>query len=159
MDTKRQFDSTYQEILLSLLEYKHKIYNYDLVITSDNIAFDLLKEYREQLVGNTPIVFTGLNYVNDSDLEGCYNITGVNELANLVGNKSLIENLHPNCNRIIIITDNTATGKRVQQEAIRLREQSEIGQTQIELLYDVNSDELINKLQNLDSRTVVLLLF
>lgn len=159
MDTKRQFDSTYQEILLSLLEYKHKIYNYDLVITSDNIAFDLLKEYREQLVGNTPIVFTGLNYVNDSDLEGCYNITGVNELANLVGNKSLIENLHPNCNRIIIITDNTATGKRVQQEAIRLREQSEIGQTQIELLYDVNSDELINKLQNLDSRTVVLFTF
>jgi len=34
MDTKRQFDSTYQNLLANLLQYKHQKHNYQLIIIS-----------------------------------------------------------------------------------------------------------------------------
>ena len=49
MDTKRQFDSTYQKILFNLIYHKHKKHHYDVIVVSDNNALNFLKKYHDTI--------------------------------------------------------------------------------------------------------------
>ena len=70
MDTKRQFGREYLLSLADLLRMKYFNRHYDVVISSDNNAFDFLREHGEQILGNTPVVFCGVNYLKKYELEG-----------------------------------------------------------------------------------------
>jgi PAS domain S-box-containing protein len=157
MDTKRQFDTTYQNLLSDLLSLKYGRHLYDLVITSDNNAFNFFRERGKQIFVNTPHVFCGVNYLNRRDLKGITNTTGVNERADIVGNLSLIRRLHPDCRKVVVITDDTTTGKRIQEEVTRLIKRYRFSSPKLELLYDVSAWELIRAVQNFPPQTVVLL--
>jgi len=93
MDTKRQFDLEYREILTRFLFQKYRNQEYDVVITTDNNAYDLIRETGTRLIGNTPHVFCGVNYLAEKDIQGATGITGVNEQADLKKNIDLIQRL------------------------------------------------------------------
>lgn len=155
MDTKRQFDSTYQNLLLKLLQYKHKKHLYKAIITSDNNAFNFIKNYRDSIFGNIPLVFTGLNYVHENDISEFSNVTGINEKANIEDNVSLIKKLHPNCDTIKIIVDNTTTGKRLQKQVRELKKKLRTD-VSIKLVYDVTINQLTDQLKNETQGNIVL---
>lgn len=154
MDTKRYFDSTYQHLLLKLLHHKHKTNNYKLILTSDNNAFNFIQKYRDSIYGNIPVVFTGLNYVQKNELLGFTNYTGINEKANIKDNILLIKNLHPYCDSIYIIVDNTTTGKRLQNEVNIIKNQ--MPDINIGIMTDLTIDELVYKLNNVGNNNIVL---
>ncbi len=156
MDTKRQFDVTYQDLLSKLLSLKHGKHQYDVVITSDNNAFNFFRERGQQIFGNTPHVFCGVNYLCEQDLKGARHTTGVNERADIAANLVLIRQLHPDCRRIVVITDNTTTGKRIQEEVERLMIKRWFSGPKLELLYDVSASELIGFVEGFDPQTIVL---
>lgn len=155
MDTKRQFDTIYQGLLLKLLQHKHKKHQYKLIVTSDNNAFEFVKSHRDSLFGNIPVVFTGVNYVGNTELSGFSNVTGINEKANIKDNVLLIKKLHPDCDTIKIIVDNTTTGKRLQKQVLSFREQlgSDVS---IKLVYDLTIDELTKQLKKEPQGNIVL---
>ncbi len=155
MDTKRQFDPVYLDLLGQLLSRKHDRFNYDVVITSDNNAYDFFMDRGRQIFKNTPLVFCGLNYLMKDELRDVTGITGVNEKANISGNLELIKQLHPECNRIVIITDNTTTGKKVQDEVIKQENRRESYDPEFQMVFDMSSNELIQYISTLDDKTIV----
>ncbi|BBD07641.1 ABC transporter substrate binding protein [Desulfovibrio ferrophilus] len=120
MDTKRIFTPSYQKLLSDYLSLKFKHMRYDLVIASDNNAFDFIRAKRDELFPNTPVVFCGINYLRSEDLDGFPLYTGIREDADLEGSIKLIRKIHPNVRRIVMITDRTTTGQLMRAEAERV---------------------------------------
>ncbi|WP_022663818.1 ABC transporter substrate binding protein [Desulfospira joergensenii] len=155
MDTKRHWDGAYQNLLSLLLTVKYGKGRYDAVITSDNNAFDFFSNQGHQIFGNVPLVFCGVNFLSEQDLKGVANKTGVNEQIELAGNFDLIRRLHPACQKIIVITDNTTTGKRIQNQVRKLMAAPKPLWPRLVLVYDVSEDELVSFLEALKPGTVV----
>ncbi|BHH81869.1 ABC transporter substrate binding protein [Desulforhopalus sp. 52FAK] len=159
MDTKRHFNEEYLSLLSELLSLKHSKYQYDVIIVSDNNAFDFIKDRGKEIFGDTPIVFCGLNYFTTDDISGMEHVTGVNEQADLDRNIDLIKLLHPDRHKLVVITDSTITGEKIQKEILRIQDAGTHSELELELVYDVTTTELIEKLNSLDEQTSVLFTF
>ncbi len=111
MDTKRtKPEPQYLDKLEALYYEKHAKHTFDAVITTDNNALNFLVDRYNRLFPNTPVVFCGVNNFTPSLLKGNQNITGVVESPDIKGTINLAKRLHPNLNKIIVITDDTPTG-------------------------------------------------
>ena len=119
MDTKRHSSEANYEDLLATYIKKYLTTTFDLIITTDNNAFNFLKKYHHDLFHDAPTVFTGVNYLSAEDLVGTINMTGVNEKADILKNFELIKTMHPEVLNIYCIIDTTTTGKRIKQEISR----------------------------------------
>ncbi|MGE5505713.1 MAG: ABC transporter substrate binding protein [Actinomycetota bacterium] len=64
-------------------------YPLDLVVVSDNAAFDFAVQYRSELFPEASIVFCGYNNFRPSVTSGMTNITGINEEVDLTGSVDL----------------------------------------------------------------------
>jgi PAS domain S-box-containing protein len=156
MDTKRQFDEEYQEILLNLVYHKYKKHKYQVIISSDNNALDFLKKYHDTIFGNTPIVFCGVNYAAPVDFEGFENITGISEDVDIEKNFQLIKCLQPNAENLFIVVDETPTGHRVKDEIKHvIQKESNLFKT-VEVTEMVSMAELEAKLSELPKTYAVL---
>ncbi|MDC7222568.1 MAG: ABC transporter substrate binding protein [Spirochaetales bacterium] len=161
MDTKRLFDRAYLDMLEALYRDKYSQTEFDLIITSDNNAINFFNERGERLFGNLPHVYCGYNFLKPEDAQAMTGSTGINEEADIKGNIDLIMSLHKKTERIIILVENTTSGKLVQREVREMASSGSLGEgaPEIELLYDINKEELINKVRDLPENTVILLTF
>ncbi len=106
MDTKRFHDPKYLEIVLAtVLTHKLQKFTFDLVLLSDNDAFNFALAHRDDLFEETPIVFCGVNYFEPRMIEGVPAITGVAEIADYRGTLELALRLHPERRRVVVIAN------------------------------------------------------
>jgi ABC-type uncharacterized transport system substrate-binding protein len=124
MDTKRIDDASYLDNLAKL--YKQQFYNrtFDLIIISDNNAFDFISKYYNYLFKDTPILFCGINDYNKNILEKVpsKDISGVAEEVDIEKNFELISKLHPNLKNLLIINDKSITGLAVKKDLVKIME-------------------------------------
>lgn len=85
LDSKRFPNQTIQNQLLDIFLTKYAEYRHDLVIVSDNSAFDFAIKNRQRLFPDIPIVFCGYNSFRPGVIKGLTNITGVNEEIDFKG--------------------------------------------------------------------------
>ena len=111
MDTKHHSSQEYIESLTAVYQKKYKDIKFDVIISSDNNAFDFLKLHHTELFQDTPVVFSGVNNFQDELIKDYKNFTGVSETVSYIKNFNLIKKLHPNIKNIYIITDETVTAK------------------------------------------------
>jgi len=112
MDTKKQSPSkTRLAELAELYRNKYKDRHFDVIICSDDDAFQFLHSYRDELFSGSPVVFCGVNFFEDKMLAGKKDFTGVVEAFDLPGTLSLMQSLHPKTKQIVMVNDRTATGK------------------------------------------------
>ncbi|MBI9090409.1 MAG: PAS domain S-box protein [Desulfobacterium sp.] len=156
MDVKRKFDGEYLLLIADLLKKKNRNHRYDVIISSDNNALAFLKEQGEGLFGNTPVVFCGVNYLMADDIGNHSRFTGVTERVDFEANLALIRRLHPHRDKLLIVTDDTLSGKRIQEHVASLRSKWGKEFKEIKLLHDVTLADLGRKILALDQRTVVL---
>ncbi len=127
-----------------------------MIICSDNNAFNFLTNEGKKIFGYTPAVFCGLNYPEEALANAGDNVTGVIEKVRFKENIRLITELHPEANKLIFITDDTPTGKRLQEEfaheSIPFRQEFD----EISIWYDFTMVELLSKLKRLPDDAVVL---
>jgi two-component system, cell cycle sensor histidine kinase and response regulator CckA len=116
LDRKRESDRGYLDIFRQYLAAKYRGKGIDLVIATDNDAFDFFKDHRASVLGTTPLVFSGVNFFRDDMLAGLAAATGIAETFE--GDKSiaLMRRLHPQAGRIVVIVDGTTTGVKLQKE-------------------------------------------
>jgi len=156
MDTKRQFDESYLDALSDLLALKFRKHRFSLIICSDNNAYTFITRDGMRLFENIPVVFCGLNYPDELLKEKPDNVTGVIEHVDFLSNFRLIRSLHPGAGKLIFITDNTPTGKRLQEEfrieCDRMKDGFEI----VEMWFDYSMEELLEDLAELPDDAVVL---
>ncbi|MCI5222328.1 MAG: PAS domain S-box protein [Candidatus Electrothrix sp. AR4] len=103
LDTRRFTDQKLQEKTADIIHSKYQQFDHDLIIVSDNAAFDFSIKNRERLFPNTPVVFCGYNNFRPKILHGLTDISGVNEEINVA---SLVETaifIQPNLKNLVFI--------------------------------------------------------
>lgn len=115
MDTHRISGRDYISQLFQTYTYKFQNKQFDVIIASDDPAFSFLLQYHEQLFPNTPIVFCGVNYFDDSMLANEPLFTGVVEGQDIKATLELALTLHPTTKNIYVINDNTMTGISIEK--------------------------------------------
>lgn len=155
MDTKRVSDETYYKHLYDIYKYKFSRVKFDVIVSSDNDAFDFLVKYRDDLFPGTPVVFCGVNYFNESMLNEKKLFTGVNEETDPGATIDLALRLHPDTRQIVVINDTTTTGLAMHKRLMELlpRYQKRVRFT---FLDDVAMPELLTAVQRLSPDTLVL---
>jgi hypothetical protein len=115
MDTKRIFEAAYLAHLFHLYTYKYAHKQIDIVLTSDDHAFNFITAHRETLFPEVPVVFCGVNNLDPSKIDPHATITGVVEAIDIKSNLALARRLHPKAKRIIAIGDQTVSGRANRQ--------------------------------------------
>ncbi|MFC1523415.1 PAS domain S-box protein [Thermodesulfobacteriota bacterium] len=122
MDTKRYFDGIEGKYLTRLREMyrdKYKENHFDIILSSDDNAFQFLLRHHKELFPDTPIVFCGVNDFEDAMLSGHEPITGVLEFLDQKESINIALKLHPGSKQLAIITDTSTTGmgnRKILQE-------------------------------------------
>ncbi|MDD2390900.1 MAG: ABC transporter substrate binding protein [Desulfobacterales bacterium] len=153
MDTKRITSPDYFKILRDLYKIKFADIHFDVIISVDNDAFDFLREYRDELLPKTPVVFCGVNYFSDMDLSGHDRFTGVCEQPNLRASIETVLRLHPDTRQIAVIMDRTKTGRKTYENMLKIIPEY---QNAIKFTYFDNMDVVIEKIRNLPPKSIVL---
>ncbi|UTJ06582.1 sensor histidine kinase [Arcobacter roscoffensis] len=119
MDTKHIADPIYLDKLAALYKEQFKTRDFDLIIASDNNAFDFTIRYHDYLFKDLPVLFCGINNFDEALLDENNMkkyMTGVVEQVDLEKNFELIKDLHPNINKLLIINDRSKTGLAVKRD-------------------------------------------
>ncbi|WP_461206505.1 ABC transporter substrate binding protein [Clostridium sp. DL1XJH146] len=159
MDTKRFSDPIYIEKISELLEYKYNNKKYDIVIVSDDDAFEFISKYGERIFGSTPIVFCGINYLNESKIDELDNITGVVESIDIESTIDIALEQNKNISKIVVINDTSATGEANRE---KLEEVIPKYSDRVEFFcysdINMNMNNLLDNVSKLDENSVILLL-
>ncbi len=115
MDSKRYGSDEMRERLLDLYTYKFKDKHFDVVIATDNDAFNFLMEYGETLLPGVPLVFCGVNDLDLAEVRG-KDVTGVVEEFDIKDTLNLALRLHPEKKHILVIGDNSTTGRAIRHQ-------------------------------------------
>jgi len=119
MDTKRYNSPHYIQTLQEFYSKKYHNTKFDLILSADNNAFDFLLKYKESLFGDTPVVFCGVNTLEQHLLLQAKNFTGVVEKFSAKETIETILKLHPKTKEVYIINDFLTTGKASKEELQR----------------------------------------
>jgi len=157
LDTKRFVGELYFNRLAEIIALKHESYTYDALIVSDNNAFDFYLDKGEEVFGSIPLFFCGYNYLSESDLSGVRFMSGVNERTDIESNIQLVESIHKNTEKIVIISDSTTTGMKINREVERIRSHRKPNEPDLELIHHISMDSLKHKLSSLQEGTIVIL--
>lgn len=157
MDTKRFVDEKYYANLFDIYNHKYKDIKFDLIISSDNNAFNFLRKHNKSLFKSVPIIFCGVNYLKKEQLKGHLNITGVSEEASIKRNFDLIIRLQPQIKDIYVVMDTTTTGKIVKAETLKIIEKYKYTNIRFHIIDNVTFEELKSKVSRIDKESAILL--
>jgi len=156
MDSKRFYSDAYLKSLFHFYQAKYRETKFDLILASDNNAYDFLREYRDELFPGVPVIFCGVNFFQEEQLAGVKNFTGVEEVFDAAATLDIALANHPETREVLIINDFLKTG-RAYEKAIR--QQLEPFSSKINLRYAKNLSlaELEDQISKLGTGSIVLL--
>ncbi|MGD9973003.1 MAG: ABC transporter substrate binding protein [Desulfatirhabdiaceae bacterium] len=79
MDVLRAPYPSFQVVLLNYLQNKYRNTPFDIILVSDNNALNFMLNYRDQVFGQVPVVFMGINNYSTDMLQNQRRYTGVAE--------------------------------------------------------------------------------
>ena len=158
MDTKRIDEPSYIENLAKLYKQQFAEREFDLIIISDNNAFDFMELYYDYLFKNIPVLFCGINNYNKNMLDKLTfkNISGVAEEVDIEKNFELISRLHPNLKNLLIINDTSTTGYAVKKDLAKIIEKYK-SKFNIEYTDNLDISDLKTKISNLEKANSAIL--
>jgi len=158
MDTKRNTQKNYIDNLALLYKSKFENRKFDLIITSDNNAFDFALQQKNTLFKNLPILFCGVNNFEQTLLETekmTHLVSGVVEQVDLEKNFKLISTLHPNTKKLLIINDKSKTGLAIKKDLIPIIKMYK-KKFEIEYIDNMDIKAIKQKVKNLPKQSVML---
>lgn len=156
MDSKRFHSPEYLHSLLQAYRVKYRTTRFDLILASDNNAFDFLRRHGETLFPGIPVVFCGVNYLQEKDLVGHDNFTGVEEIFDAAATLEIALQNHPETRKVFIVNDYLKTG-RAWEQSIRQQLASYASRLQLDYADNLSLAELEQQLSSLEQGTIVLL--
>lgn len=158
MSSKRHYDGVYFDSLFNLYSEKYKKVPLDLILSSDNNAFDFLRKNTRILFPDVPIVFSGVNHFKPEQIDEYPEFTGVTESFSDVDTIKAMLTLHPDTENIFIVNDYTPSGKAWTRSMLDNFYAANLD-TQVKLSFaeNVEFNELKKKLSMLDDKTIILL--
>lgn len=155
MDTKKIFGDLYSQRLYEVYKLKYRNFRFDAIIVTDNNAFEFMRKYRDDLFPGTPVIFCGVNYFEEGQLEGRRLMTGINEENDFRACIEMILKFHPRTKHIVFINEWTSTGQNVHKAFVKTIPHFQ-GSVKFSLLEDVMIEEILEQLRTLPPESVVL---
>ncbi len=156
MDTKRFHDAEYLESLYRVYKTKYRDTHFDLILSSDNNAFDFLRQYRNMLFPGVPVAFCGVNFFRPEQLANQQKFTGVEEVFDAAATLEIALKNHPRTREVLIINDYLKTGraweKSIQQQLVPFA-----GRVKLNYAENLSLKELGKKIASLPNNSIVLL--
>jgi PAS domain S-box-containing protein len=105
MDSRRH--SAPEDLQQLYVYYRHKFKNlkFDVIISSDNAALELLLKHQDELFPQTPVAFCGVETLEQYSLANRSLFTGVIEATEDLPTVAAALKLHPKARRVVSITD------------------------------------------------------
>jgi diguanylate cyclase (GGDEF)-like protein/PAS domain S-box-containing protein len=157
MDTLRYAPETVVPYLEKLYQVKFHRHQFDVIIVSDDNAFEFLLSRRDALFPDVPIVFAGINNLDESMIRHHTAITGVTEEVDIMSTIETVFDLHPHTKTIAVIGDATSTNKAYLNELHTIVHSLHEDVNILELSYSTMA-ELKEKLRDLTEFDVILCL-
>ncbi len=157
MDTKRFATGDLEKTLFEFYREKFRGAKFDLVLASDDYAYNFLLDHQNELIPGVPLVFCGVNDFRPQRLAGRDNITGVVENVDFESTFRLAARLHPDKGRMLVIGDQSVTGKAIQRQ-IREVAPRVSGILDFEYWDDMSLAEILERLRTLPKDTMVFLI-
>lgn len=146
-----------QASLLRLISAKYRDYRPDIILTSDNYAFNFLKEYRAVLFPDIPVVFSGYNNFTPDVIEGMPNVTGVNEKIDYLAGIDMALSVHPKTEALaFVLSTGEASTRGIYQTAKPVIESLKRAYEVVELL-NMSQAEVAERLARMPKKSLVFL--
>jgi len=155
MDIERTNDPGHTQNLYDFFKKKYIFSHFDLIIATDDPAFNFLLKYQQQLFLTTPVVFCGVNYFDEFEMFGHELFTGVVENIDILKTVNVALRLHPKTKNVLLIVDKSessiATIKTFVQNFKHFKNVS-----MFKFITDLTIEEIQLKLSRLSGDTIVL---
>ncbi|GAB6036223.1 hypothetical protein JCM15519_07820 [Fundidesulfovibrio butyratiphilus] len=157
LDTKRFPDPDLQRTLVDFYRRKYAGSRVDVIVVSDDYAYQFMIKNQPVLFPGTPVVFSGVNDFGPKDLEGRNDFTGVMEYPDFLTNFELARRLFPDLERIVVVGDESITGQAIQKQ-IRVAVSPLAQSVTIEYWSVKTLPELLARAESLKKRDVVFMI-
>lgn len=159
MDSRKRADPAYYEMLYRLYELKYQPAGnaIDLIISTDDNAFNFLRKYRGELFPEVPVVFCGVNFFDPALDDDARWFTGIVESDAISENIRMMTRIHPDIERILILADPTQLGQSLSRVTRNFIQQSSGSGPKLELWNNFSLDAMYDRLSRLPSKTAVFL--
>jgi PAS domain S-box-containing protein len=156
LDSRRFPAATQFAPLAQAMALKYASYRPDLVVVSDNAAFDFAVRQRGRAFPDVPIVFCGYNNFRPEVLRGLANITGVNEETDIAATVEMALGLHPGTRTLaFILSTGEASSARIAEIAERTVLPKYRERFELIVLKDASLAEVRESLERLPRETVL----
>ncbi len=157
MDAKHYTSDAFVGELRSLYKQKYRKVHFDVIIASDNDAFNFLRRYRDELFPGTPVVFCGVNNFQPKWLDGFSNATGIGEHFDLKSTMKLALDLIPRARHMVVVGGVDTSSRMNHQAVVDLMPQFRNRVDFIDL-YGLDPDKLAERLHHVPRDSVLLYL-
>ena len=158
LDAKRHSDPEYLfHIMDDVLRYKLAHLSFDLVLVSDNDAFNFAIKHRDDLFAGIPIVFCGVNDFHPAMLAGRHDITGVAERPSFRATIEEALRLHPDTRELIFIGRTLDTTGRIITRQLQALAPAFSSRAAVIFWNDLDVGALQQRLRRLQSGALVFL--
>ncbi len=157
MDSKKFTDPDLREMLHAYYKHKYRHTLFDVILASDNFAFDFLRQYGKELFPETPVVFCGVNDFHPDWLGGHPNFTGVLENPAMRETLELALRFHPGRRRLIIFGDTSVTGVAIRNQ-VQAVESAFAGRLTFEYEDNLSLSEILDRVRNLADDAMIFLI-
>jgi signal transduction histidine kinase/ABC-type uncharacterized transport system substrate-binding protein len=124
LDAKHFPESEPQQRFLEILKVKYTgDHPPDAVIVSDDPAFDLIMNHRQELLPDIPIVFLGINQYSPERIAGRELVFGIADSPDIQKTLEAARTLHPESGTVAVVHDQTVTGMFDRERVIDFLEE------------------------------------
>lgn len=155
LDAKRHDEAEDRDALERLLSHKYETERPDLILVSDDPAFEFIAERHERLFAGVPVVFCGLNSPESASANLPKVFTGFHERMTINETLDLVLRMHPEARPLYLFTDSTASSGAVEAWM-----RNALAERQVEFTFlggsDTPLEELLEKLRSIPAHSAVL---
>lgn len=130
---------------------------FDLIITSDDRAFAFMKESRDTLFPETPVVFTGVNYLDEVATPLPPLFAGVVESFDYQGIINMARAVFPRRSKASIIVDNSITGDNIVKAASAMFPTDDDFSVEFLSGRTLSHSELLDRLESVGDDSIVII--
>jgi signal transduction histidine kinase len=142
-------------LLRDYLRKKYADHPIDVVVATSDASLEFLIKDRSSLFPRAPIVFVATKYPTTAETTTEPGLTGIINIAAHRRTVDLALSLHPATEQVFVVSGTLEHDKRLERAA-RQELQGYEGRVQITYLTDLSSAQLIEKMNSLPKRSIVL---
>ncbi|WP_195724336.1 ABC transporter substrate binding protein [Paenibacillus monticola] len=156
MDWKRYPSDASWEQFYEMIQFKYAAIHIDVIMTTDDSALNFAIKYREDILDNAPIIFSGVNQLGYDGIKDPSNITGIIEEIDPTETIRMALEINPSIQNVYVVFDNSesglTTGKIVTDKLLSLN----LG-LQIFPMNHFSNEQIMQKASTLSSDSIILM--